>query len=143
MEEYKKKIQKKLVIMRIMGILFLLILIAEKIFLEKKDTFYSGLLAGGVCGMLPITIGCCVRFSNALKDEKKLKEMYIQQTDERNKEIIKETMQTSFFIAFFVTVLAILISAAFSKTVAMTLEISIVVYSLIFAGVSVYYNKKL
>lgn len=143
MEEYRKKIQRKIIIMRIIGILLLLVIIAEKIFLEKKDTPYSGLLAGIAVGMLPITIGCCVRFSNALKDEKKLKEMYIQQTDERNKEIIKETMQTSFFIAFFVTVLAILISAAFSKTVAMTLEISIVVYSLIFAGVSVYYNKKL
>ncbi|MCQ2468473.1 MAG: hypothetical protein MJ100_01505 [Ruminococcus sp.] len=143
MEEYKKKIQKKLVIMRIIGILLLLVIIAEKTFLEKNAPVYAGLLGGIAVGMLPITIGYCVRFSNALKDEKKLKEMYIQQTDERNKEIIKETMQTSFFIAFFVTVLAILISAAFSKIVAMTLEISIVVYSLIFAGVSAYYNKKL
>ena len=143
MEEYRKKIQRKLIIMRIMGILFLLVIIAEKTFLEKNAPVYAGLLGGIAVGMLPITLGYCIRYSNVLKNEEKFKEMYIQQTDERNKEIIKETMQTSFFIALFVTVLAILISAAFSKTVAMTLEISIVVYSLIFAGVSVYYNRKM
>ena len=143
MEEYRKKIQRKLIIMRIMGILFLLVIIAEKIFLEKKDTFYSGLLAGGVCGMLPITIGCCVRFSNALKDEKKLKAMYIQETDERNKEIAKKTMATSSMITLYVTAFAVFISGIFSDTVAMTLAVSMIVDALIFAGVSVYYNKKL
>ncbi len=143
MEEYKKKIQKKLVIMRIMGTLFLLILIAVKIFLDKKDTSYSGLLAGGACGMIFVTIGYCVRFSNALKDEKKLKAMYIQETDERNKEIAKKTMATSSMITLYVTAFAVFISGIFSDTVAMTLAVSIIVDALITAGVSAYYNQKL
>lgn len=143
MEEYRKKIQKKLVIMRIIGILLLLVIIAEKIFLEKKDTFYSGLLAGIVAGMLPITIGRCVRFSKALKDEKKLKEMYIQETDERNKEIAKKTMATSSMITLYVTAFAVFISGIFSDTVAMTLAVSMIVDALITAGVSAYYNQKL
>ena len=143
MEEYRKKIQKKLVIMRIMGILFLLILIAEKIFLEKKDTFYSGLLAGGASGIIVVTIGYCVRFSNALKDEKKLKAMYIQETDERNKEIAKKTMATSSMITLYVTAFAVFISGIFSDTVAMTLAVAMIVDALITAGVSAYYNQKL
>lgn len=143
MEEYRKEIQKYLMRARILGVVMLLAIIAEKIFFENKDTFFAGLLAGVAGGTLGGVLACCIKYSRALKNEKKLKEMYIQSTDERNIEIAKETAQTSSLITTYLIALAVIVTGAFSKTVSMTLAAVMVVDILITIGVSIYYNKKM
>lgn len=139
MEEYRKEIQKYLMRARILGVVMLLAIIAEKIFIENKDTFFAGVAGGTLGGVL----ACCIKYSRALKNEKKLKEMYIQSTDERNIEIAKETAQTSSLITTYLIALAVIVTGAFSKTVSMTLAAVMVVDILITIGVSIYYNKKM
>lgn len=143
MEEFRKKIHRELIVMRIMCVLVIASLFVYKILTRDSDSYFSGVLYGITGAMVALGIGYSVRFNMALKDDVKLKEMYIQQTDERNKQILKESARTSNTIYLFVTAIAAIIAGAFSETVSMTLSIAIVIYSLIEVGVSAYYNKKI
>ena len=143
MEEFRKKIHRELIVMRIMCVLVIASLFVYKILTRDSDSYFSGVLYGVTGAMVALGIGYSVRFNMALKDDVKLKEMYIQQSDERNKQILKESARTSNTIYLFVTAIAAIIAGAFSETVSMTLSIAIVIYSLIEVGVSAYYNKKI
>ncbi|MBR0511443.1 MAG: hypothetical protein IJJ81_02570 [Ruminococcus sp.] len=143
MEEFRKKIHRELIVMRILCVLVIASLFVYKILTRDSDSYFSGVLYGITGAMVALGIGYSVRFNMALKDDVKLKEMYIQQTDERNKQILKESARTSNTIYLFVTAIAAIIAGAFSETVSMTLSIAIVIYSLIEVGVSAYYNKKI
>jgi len=143
MEEFRKKIHRELIVMRIMCVLVIASLFVYKILTRDSDSYFSGVLYGITGAMVALGIGYSVRFNMALKDDVKLKEMYIQQSDERNKQILKESARTSNTIYLFVTAIAAIIAGAFSETVSMTLSIAIVIYSLIEVGVSAYYNKKI
>lgn len=143
MEEFRKKIHRELIVMRILCVLVIASLFVYKILTRDSDSYFSGVLYGVTGAMVALGIGYSVRFNMALKDDVKLKEMYIQQTDERNKQILKESARTSNTISLFVTAIAAIIAGAFSETVSMTLSIAIVIYSLIEVGVSAYYNKKI
>lgn len=143
MEEFRKKIHRELIVMRIMCVLVIASLFVYKILTRDSDSYFSGVLYGVTGAMVALGIGYSVRFNMALKDDVKLKEMYIQQTDERNKQILKESARTSNTIYLFATAIAAIIAGAFSATVSMTLSIAIVIYSLIEVGVSAYYNKKI
>lgn len=143
MEEFRKKIHRELILMRILCVLVIASLFVYKILTRDSDSYFSGVLYGITGAMVALGIGYSVRFNMALKDDVKLKEMYIQQSDERNKQILKESARTSNTIYLFVTAIAAIIAGAFSETVSMTLSIAIVIYSLIEVGVSAYYNKKI
>lgn len=143
MEEFRKKIHRELIVMRILCVLVIASLFVYKILTRDSDSYFSGVLYGVTGAMVALGIGYSVRFNMALKDDVKLKEMYIQQNDERNKQILKESARTSNTIYLFVTAIAAIIAGAFSETVSMTLSIAIVIYSLIEVGVSAYYNKKI
>ncbi|MCR4640353.1 hypothetical protein [Ruminococcus sp.] len=143
MEEFRKKIHRELIVMRILCVLVIASLLIYKILTRDSDSYFSGVLYGVTGAMVALGIGYSVRFNMALKDDVKLKEMYIQQNDERNKQILKESARTSNTIYLFVTAIAAIIAGAFSETVSMTLSIAIVIYSLIEVGVSAYYNKKI
>lgn len=143
MEEFRKKIHRELIVMRILCVLVIASLFVYKILTRDSDSYFSGVLYGVTGAMVALGIGYSVRFNMALKDDVKLKEMYIQQTDERNKQILKESARTSNTISLFATAIAAIIAGAFSETVSMTLSIAIVIYSLIEVGVSAYYNKKI
>lgn len=143
MEEFRKKIQRKLIAIRILSVLVIVSLIVYKILTRDSDSYFSGVLYGVTGAMVALGIGYSVRFNTALKDDAKLKELYIQQTDERNEQILKESARTSNTIFLFATAIAAIVAGAFSETVSMTLSIMIVVNALINAGVSAYYNRKL
>ncbi|MCQ2490934.1 MAG: hypothetical protein MJ079_05005 [Ruminococcus sp.] len=143
MEEFRKKIQRKLIAIRILIVLVIVSLIVYQILTRDSDSYFSGVLYGVFVVMVGPGLGYSVRLNTALKDDAKLKELYIQQTDERNKQIMKESARTSNTIFLFATAIAAIVAGAFSETVSMTLSIMIVVNALINAGVSAYYNRKL
>ena len=143
MEEFRKKIHTKLIVMQIMCVLAIASLIVYQILTRDSESYLSGVLYGVTGAMVALGIGYSVRFNMALKDNVKLKEMYIQQSDERNKQILKESARTSNTIYLFVTAIAAIVAGSFSQTVSMTLSIMIVVNSFIGVGVSIYYNRKL
>ena len=143
MEEFKKKIKFRFQLCTMYTcsgtmLYFLLQRLTENV-PDFSKGMLTGLLVGGDLLAVFYMIRCCV----LLRDEKKLKEAYIKFTDERNKEISKETMRTASVISLMCTGLAIIITGFFSKTVSITLFIDMTAGALITLLVNLYYNKKM
>ena len=91
---YKKTVEKRLNLMRILVALFLVIMAAVNIFVELPEddprNFISGMLIGMGCGGSIVTLFAIMQQSKALKDENKLRQMYIEEHDERHRMIMQK-----------------------------------------------------
>ncbi|MDE5834670.1 MAG: hypothetical protein K2H26_04030, partial [Ruminococcus sp.] len=91
---------------------------------KGADDFAVGLVSGMYSGIMIVSVFNLARIHKALHNEEKLKEMYIQQTDERNIAISKETMKTSSVVSLMATAFAVLVAGFFSPFISITLAIS-------------------
>ena len=98
---------------------------------------------GVFCSTELVSIVMIVYLSLALKDEKKLKDMYIKSTDERNLAISKETMRTASVISLMALAIAVIVSGFFSVTVSLTLFAVLMTDTFITCAVKLYYNRKM
>lgn len=84
-----------------------------------------------------------VRNYTALQDEEKLKNLYVELTDERNSAISKETKQTASAICIIVTSIACIISGFINEIVCLTLCADILLSVIITVVVQLYYKNKM
>ncbi|MDE6501455.1 MAG: hypothetical protein K2L10_05180 [Ruminococcus sp.] len=143
MEDFKKKLTQKYRLIAYFCCCALLICFGLMRFVKGADDFAVGLVSGMFSGIMIVSVFNLARIHKALHNEEKLKEMYIQQTDERNVAIGKETMKTSSFISIMVTALAVIVSGFFNPIISITLAISLIADSVITIAVKSYYNKKM
>ncbi|MDE5584267.1 MAG: hypothetical protein K2J08_11270 [Ruminococcus sp.] len=143
MEDFKKKLTRKYRMMGRYCCFAVCIYFGLMRFTTTVNDFTEGLLSGMFSGIMIVSIFNLVRIHIALHNEEKLKEMYIQETDERNIAISKETMRTSSVVSLMVTALAVIISGFFNPVISMTLGISIMADAVITIAVQFYYKKKM
>ncbi|MDE6782067.1 MAG: hypothetical protein K2J40_11540 [Ruminococcus sp.] len=143
MEDFKKKLTRKYRLIAGFCCCALLIYFGLMRFVKGADDFAMGLVSGMYSGIMIVSIFNLARIHKALHNEEKLKEMYIQETDERNIAIGKETAKTSILISLMVTALAVIVSGFFNPVISMTLGISIMADAVITMAVQFYYNKKM
>lgn len=143
MEEFKKKLTKKYRLIAVFCSFSLIMYFGLQRFTNGADDFASGLVTGVFIGIMLVSVYNLAKIYAVLKNEEKLKQMYIQETDERNVAVSKETMKTSSVISVMVTAVAAIVSGFFNPVISMTLGISVMVDAVITIAVQSYYNKNM
>ena len=104
---------------------------------------WNGFVTGASCGVLGLLLYSLIRNQQALKDEKKLKKLYVKEHDERTIQILTLARNTAMQILLLGGLVAVVIAGYFSITVSLTILACIFaasVTSLLLVG---YYSKKL
>lgn len=107
-----------------------------------KSTWY-GYIFGATIGVFAVMLACIIRNCRAMKDEKKLKKLYVQQHDERALQIQILARNTAMQILLLVGLAASVIAGYFSVTVSTTILVCTLVSSSTSLFLVGYYNKKL
>lgn len=104
---------------------------------------WNGFITGASCGVLALLVVSLIRNHQALKDDKKLKKLYVKSHDERTIQIQTLARNTAMQILLIVGLVATVIAGYFSVTVSITILCCTFVNSLtslVFVG---YYSRKL
>lgn len=141
MNKFRKKLERKLRFNTIICLVLPILYFTMLYFVGSGNTFSHGMVIGIFVGGMVAAVYQLVRNYVLLHDEEKLKKQYIEETDERNNSIAKETMQTASLISMYVTAFAIMISGFFSEIVSITLWIVLMVDVMITCAVQAYYKK--
>lgn len=144
---YKKTVEKRLNLMRILVACFLIIMAAVNIFVELPEddprNFITGMLIGMGCGGSIVALFIIMQQSKALKDENKLRQMYIEEHDERHRMILQKAGQPLVIYLSLVLVAAALIAGFFSITVTITLTAAAIFQLLASVILKFIYCKKM
>ncbi len=105
---------------------------------NNSSNFGSGFCAG-VIAFMAVNI---LRYSTALKDDEKLKRLYIAATDEREKLICEKSDSSSFKAILCIIVLSAMAASFYSDTVFYTLIGVMMTVIFVKAGFSFYYRRK-
>ena len=104
--------------------------------------FWNGMLTGASFGVCGVMIATLVRNILALRNEARLKKLYIRENDERTKIIWTDARRTAYQVMVIVQLLAGLIAGYFNITVCITLIASATVSSFVGLGFVLYYYLK-
>ena len=107
-----------------------------------KSTWY-GYVFGSSIGIFSTMLGFLIRNSRAMKNDRKLKELYIKEHDERNFRIQTLAGNTAMKCLLWVGLVATIIAGYFSITVSTTILACIFVCSTVNLILIAYYSKKI
>lgn len=155
MEKFRKQIKRRLRTNVVLAIFLVALFAALMImdatnawstFLPIEENGDNAFLAGFRTGFCTSLIGYAVVkiivLSRALKDEKKLKAMYIRETDERNLMIEQKTSSASFAVTIMGLAVACVIVSFFSRPILYTLVCVILFVSIVKVTFSIYFSRK-
>ena len=104
---------------------------------------WYGFITGTSCGVFALMLVSLIRNCRALKDERKLKKLFVKENDERTIQIVTLARNTAMQLLLLGGLIAVVITGYFSITVSLTILACIFtasVTSLLLVG---YYSKKL
>ena len=107
------------------------------------QSMWRGMISGAATGVLVLMIFGLVRGIRALKDEKKLKKLYIEANDERQIQIWTNARATSMQVSLLLGLVAGLIAGYFNMTVGITILALETIHAVIGFAFKVYYSKKM
>lgn len=143
MEGFRKKVEKRLQVYTMLCCGSLVLYIALKFLTRGISDFAQGLTMGVLVGLETVAVFHLVRLFAAVHNEDKLRNMYINETDERNLTIQKETSRKSSAICFVGMAIAAIVAGFFDEKICITLVSVSVLSALINIVISAYYNKKM
>lgn len=106
------------------------------------STWY-GFITGASFGLFAFMLTGLIRNRRALRDESKLKKLYVKTYDERTIQIQTLARNTAMQILLYVGLIATVIAGYFSITVSITILVCVFVCSFTSLLLVGYYNKKL
>jgi len=106
-------------------------------------SYWYGYIVGASCGLGAVMTVSLIRNLRALKDEKKLKKMYVKENDERSVHILTLARNTAMQILLLVGLVATVIAGYFSITVSLTILACTFVSASVRPILAPYYNKTL
>ena len=104
---------------------------------------WHGYIFGASIGIFSAMLGFLIRNSRAMKNDRKLKELYIKEHDERNFRIQTLAGNTAMKCLLWVGLVATIIAGYFSITVSTTILACIFVCSTVNLILIAYYSKKI
>ena len=104
---------------------------------------WNGFITGASCGIFAYMLAGLIRNRRALKDEKKLKKLYVKEHDERTIQIVTLARNTAMQILLLGGLVATVIAGYFSITVSLTILACIFAASITSLLLVGYYSKKL
>ena len=142
MEEFRKKLRRKVMLSVIFSLSGLFIYVAL-ILITGAPEYTKGILFGVLSGSWTVSVFYFFKLMPLLQDEEKLKKAYIAETDERNTLIQKESARTVLSISNMTAALAAIAASFFNPVITLTLSANIVLIGIVSIAVTAYYNKKL
>lgn len=149
MEEFRKQVKRTLNIYRAVLIAAIVILIVlngieiTALLGEKTAADLGNGFGTGVCSsIITLMIINVCRYSAALKNDEKLKKLYILETDERERLIYEKSNSSSFRAVIILLGLAAMVASFFSKPIFYTIVAIIISIALIQAAFKFYYRRK-
>lgn len=144
MEKFKENIKKRN--KGLVFIIFIIFLVNSGLYLFNQNRLINSSALGFQIGVLIGMSGLCMirigQYQKAIKNEKQLKRLYIQENDER-KALVKQKMALG---SLFTSMLAIIIAASFAlyydEKVAITLISTVFMIALISIAYKFYYLRK-
>ena len=156
MEQYKEtlKLQNRLLILGTLNLaIFAILAIGSELgfFHMLKpvtgdshwQSSWNGFITGASCGVLALLVVSLIRNIRALKDEKKLKKLYVKTHDERTLQIQILARNTAMQVLLIGGLVATVIAGYFNITVSITILCCTFVCSLTSLAFVGYYSKKL
>lgn len=104
---------------------------------------WFGFVTGASCGIFALMLFSLIRNRRALKDEKKLKKLYVKEYDERTIQIVTLARNTAMQILLIGGLVAAVIAGYFSIPVSLTILACVFVSSITSLLLVGYYNKKI
>ena len=158
MEKFRKQIKTRMIGYIVTAVL-LAILYIVLVFIDKTNAwgtvlpasisgaaeegdFTSGFRTGFCSAIVGFAAVKAVLCAAALKNEKKLKAMYIKETDERTAMILQKTASSSFGVTIMALAVASVVASFFSMTVLYTLIAIIFFIVFVRTAFQFYYTRK-
>lgn len=104
---------------------------------------WRGFILGASVSAFAIMLFGLIRNLRAMKDEEKLKKLYIQVSDERTIQVQTSAQAAGLRTALILGIVAVVVSGYWSVTVSMTIMVCVLAVSLITVGFKLYYHRKL
>ena len=154
MEQYKEKLK---VSQRIYTAAAVLLMIFSVLFLLSEcgivnitpitgdshwQSRWRGFVSGASVGIAALMLMGIVRISKALKDEKALKKLYIQDHDERQIQIWTAARATAMQIFLIGGLVAGIVAGYFNMTVSVTILTCVFIHSLLGGACKLFYSRK-
>lgn len=107
------------------------------------QSMWRGIVTGMSTGILIVLIAFLIRNILALKDEKRLKKLYVETYDEREIQIWTAARSTAMQLFLMVGVVAAIVAGYFSMTVSITIIVCMFLQSITGFFCMLYYRLKL
>jgi hypothetical protein len=107
------------------------------------QSMWRGIVMGMSVGILIVLIAFLIRNILALKDEKRLKKLYVETNDEREMQIWTAARSTAMQLFLMVGVVAAIVAGYFSMTVSITIIVCMFLQSITGFFCMLYYRIKL
>ena len=154
MKQYREKIKKQNVILS--GCTVILALCAAFSFASELgliqiapamperhwQSMWRGFVGGASIGLLCLTLFALIRNVISLKDDKKLKKLYIKTHDERTLQLFHNARSSAMSVFLIGGLIAVIITGYFNPTVSLTILACVMVCSSLCLWFKVYYDKK-
>lgn len=105
-------------------------------------SLWRGFISGASCGVLLLMVFGLVQSIMALKDEKRLKKLYVKEHDERQIQIWTSARASAMQVFLILGLAAGIVAGYFSMTVSITIIACILAHSLIGLGFKFYYSRR-
>lgn len=158
MENFRKQIKRRMTTNVVFAVLFA-VLMAVLVILDMNNAwsmvlpaeftggdesldFLAGFRTGFCTSVIGFAVVRAIIYARTLKDEKKLKAMYIKETDERNLLIAQKTSSAGFVVTIMGLAVASVVVSFFSRTILYTLICVILFVAIVKAVFSIYFSRK-
>lgn len=150
MKNFRITIKKRLILFSVFLLLALILilvafLVSNNIQFDGNDHeagFMLGFSSGGLCAFVAVMLFFIIRYRSVLKSEDKLKQLYIQETDERAIMIRNKVGGMGYWVSIGIIVVAAIIASFYNATVALTLVATLLVMCLLGLFLKIYYRYK-
>lgn len=144
MEKFRKKLKRDIIFGEIFCGIYVLLIIALRFLIpetpQSLGTDYTTGFFGGICAVILASI---IANSAALKNEEKLKKLYIKETDERTRAVEASAGRAAVKIILAGLSVAMLAAANINKVVFFWLCGAVMFTAVVMLITKAYYNKKL
>jgi len=154
MEQYKEKVRISIIIYgvatMVLGVFSLLGFISEAGIVSLTpvvdnshwQSMWRGIVSGASCGLMLLMVAFLVRYTRALKDDKMMKKLYVEEHDERQIQIWTAARATAMQVFLIAGLVAGIVAGYFNMTVSITILACVFIHSLIGGICKLYFNTK-
>lgn len=154
MEQYKEKLKKQNIVLSLcIGVLAVCAVLpyaAEAglfpltpVTMDSHwQSMWRGFVSGGSTGILGLMVFILIRNLLAIRDDKKLKKLYVKMHDERTIQLFHNARSAAMTVFLIGGLIAVIVTGYWSATVSITILVCVMVCSSMCMWFKLYYDRK-